>query len=202
MCFYFQMSADAQTLENRFKKPFQESIPKTQKNIINGFEHPKVIIVNNKNIVQAEWGLLPNWAKGKTLQKSTLNARIETLSEKPSFKYYTNNRCLIPATGFFEWQWLDEKGKQKEQYMIQVINENLFAFAGLYNDWLDHTSGKIITTCTVITTQANELMSQIHNTKKRMPVILKTKDEADWLTGKDYRDFAYPYQTELNALKL
>ncbi len=202
MCFYFQMSADAQTLENRFKKPIQAYATLTTQTIINGFEHPKVAIITNENIFNAEWGLLPNWAKDKALQKSTLNARVETLAEKPSFKNCINNRCLIPASGFFEWQWMDEKGKQKEKYFIQVHEQSLFAFAGLFSDWLDKSTGEMIRTCTIITTQANELMSQIHNTKQRMPIILKPQDESDWLTGKAHQQFAYPYQSQLIAYKM
>ena len=204
MCFYFQLSADAQTLENRFKKSISNNKRIGNQVYFNAFEHPHVPVVlkNNDSIQYFEWGLIPNWAKNNTIQKHTLNARIETLHEKPSFKNVLMNRCIIPATGFYEWQWLDKKGKNKQRFLIQSKNVSIFCFAGLTSEWVDITTGEVKNTFTIVTTQANELMSKIHNTKQRMPVILKTSDENAWLNGEDYTDFAFPYSTDMIASEI
>ncbi|MCE5320657.1 MAG: SOS response-associated peptidase [Bacteroidales bacterium] len=150
----------------------------------NGFAHPDVIVVANtqpNKLQLMNWGLIPFWAKDRTIQNSTLNAKIETLNEKPSFKYSINNRCLIFADGFFEWQWLDEKGKNKQKYLLALKDESPFAFAGLWNAWSDKSTGEQLKTFTILTTEANKLLSEIHNSKKRMPVIVS--NETKWLMG-------------------
>lgn len=96
-----------------------------------------------------------------------------------------NSRCLVLADGFFEWQWLDPKGKQKQIYELRLPGNELFTFAGLWSEWVDKTSGEVVHTYTILTTAANELMSTIHNSKKRMPVIVAKDNERDWLEGKD-----------------
>lgn len=173
MCFHSQQTKSATQLEHRFKAKFIEK-DKYIPGIYNGLQHPDTPVITNlepQSIQLFQWGLIPFWAKDKSIQKNTLNARLETLHEKPSFRKSMQNRCLILADGFFEWQWLDTKGKQKQKYLITLPDESLFAFAGLYNTWVDKETGEIVKTYTIITTAANELMSRIHNTKKRMPVI-------------------------------
>lgn len=201
MCFYFQLSADAQTLENRFQRKFHETPIFQPKTWINAFEHPLIPIVlpNQLNFEFYEWGLIPFWAKNTSIQKSTLNARIETIEEKPAFKNIISNRCLIPATGFYEWQWLDPKGKEKQKYLIQSSKQSIFSFAGLTSQWMDLSTGTKKNTFTLLTTQADEMMSKIHNTKQRMPIILNEKDENNWLLGIDYHLFAFPYPCDLVA---
>ena len=136
------------------------------------------------------------------IKKMTLNAKIETIDEKSSFKNSVNKRCLVIANGFYEWQWLDCKGKSKIKYEIGIDNDNLFAFAGLYSQWVNTITGEIKDTYTIVTTQANELMAEIHNTKKRMPIILKQEDEKKWLNHYPINDFAFPYEVNLVANKL
>ena len=118
-----------------------------------------------------------------------MNAKIETLAQKPSFRDVINNRCLIIADGFYEWQWLDPKGKNKQQYLIGLPNNELFAFAGIYSHWLDKKTGNIINSYSIITTEANPFMQEIHNSKKRMPVILTRENEKDWLNTYPVEDF-------------
>lgn len=185
MCFHSKQSKSAQELEHRFKAKFDKGhsfLPA----IYNGFQHPKTPVITNhqpERIQQIQWGLIPQWAKDDSIKKNTLNARLETLSEKPSFKNVINNRCLILVDEFYEWQWLDEKGKNKQKYALKLPNNEAFAFAGLWSDWVDKSTGEIIKSYTIITTEANELMSTIHNTKKRMPIILAPSNEYDWLQG-------------------
>lgn len=187
MCFHSKQSKSAQELQNRFKAKF-ENEALFAPSIYNGFQFPKTPVITNKQpekIHFFNWGLIPFWAKDDSIKKNTLNARIETIHEKPAFRNVVNNRCLILADGFYEWQWLDDKGKQKQKYELTLPDNELFAFAGLYSEWTDKSTGEIISTYTILTTEANELMSKIHNTKKRMPVIVSADYELTWLNGQE-----------------
>lgn len=205
MCFHTIQSKLATQIEKRFKakiKDVQEFAPQEH---INGFAFPKTPIITNKNpeiIEHYNWGLIPHWAKDDQIRKMTLNAKIETVDEKPSFRDVVTQRCLVLANGFYEWQWLDSKGKNKVKYEIGIGNEDLFAFAGLYSHWTDTTTGEIKNTYTIVTTEANELMAEIHNIKKRMPVILRPEDELKWLGQAPIREFSFPYSVNLIATKM
>jgi putative SOS response-associated peptidase YedK len=121
------------------------------------------------------WGLIPSWAKDPTIGSRMINARAETVAEKPAFKRaLERRRCLIPATGFYEWKQTEHG---KVPHYIHLTDEPLFAFAGLYENWRapDETW---IRSYTIITTTANDLMAPLHN---RMPVILDREDENLWL---------------------
>jgi putative SOS response-associated peptidase YedK len=186
MCFHSQQTADAQKLKNRFKAEIKEADKNNLKGIFNGFDHKRTPVILNAepNLIQCiEWGLMPSWAKDRELQNSTLNAKIETLQEKPSFKGVLHQKCLVVVDGFFEWQWLDEKGKNKQKYLITMPDNEPFAFAGLWSEWKDPL-GEILRTYTIITTEAKGIMQEIHNSKLRMPVVLKPEIENDWLMGK------------------
>ena len=194
MCFHSKQSKDAQTIAKRFKAKVFDDI-NVQSDRYNGFTFPKTPVITNKlpdTIQLYNWGLMPSWSKDQKFRVNTLNARIETLSEKPSFKNCITNRCLIISDGFFEWKWLDEKGKNKQQYLITIPNEEPFAFAGIYSRWADKTTGEVLDTYSIITTEANELMAEIHNTKKRMPVLLTPENEQQWLSGVEVMQFVHP----------
>lgn len=202
MCFHSKQSKDAQTLEKRFNSKFKvpnEFIPPY---VYNGFTHPYTPIITNEepNKIQLySWGLIPNWSSDLKFRKHTINARIETITEKPSYRNYTKNRCLILLDGFFEWQWLDEKGKNKQKYLLNQDNE-AFAIAGLWNKWVNKETGEVIENYTLLTTVANSQMERIHNIKKRMPMILSKDEELKWLQGEEIkptRDLI-----ELNEIKL
>lgn len=194
MCYHSKQTSEAQSLEKRFKAKFDNNEYTVQQHY-NGFTFPKtpVITTENSDLIQLySWGLMPSWSKDQKFRVNTLNARIETLTEKPSFKSYLNNRCLILVDGFYEWKWLDDKGKAKQQYEITLQDNSPFAFAGIYSTWTDKTTGEILNTYSIITTEANELMTEIHNTKKRMPVILTPDNEKLWLDDNDIMQFATP----------
>ncbi|MBE9137894.1 SOS response-associated peptidase [Nodosilinea sp. LEGE 07088] len=124
------------------------------------------------------WGLIPSWAKDPTIGQRLINARAETVAEKPSFRAaFKRRRCLILADGFYEWQ-AQANRKTKQPYYIFLNGHQPFAFAGLWEHWSDPVSGGELETCTILTTAANELMAPIHN---RMPVILAPEDYAPWL---------------------
>ena len=127
--------------------------------------------------VNLHWGLIPSWAKDRAISNHLINARAETLTEKPSFKNaYRHRRCLIPATGFFEWQ-STQTGKQP--YHIHKPDNSLFAFAGVWEHW-EHDQ-ETVYSCTIITTVANDNVAPIHD---RMPVIITADDYSRWLDKK------------------
>ena len=123
------------------------------------------------------WGLIPSWAKDPSIANKLINARGETVAEKPSFRgSFKYKRCLIPADGFYEWKTLTGQ-KTKTPYFIHMKDRQPFALAGLWDEW--HSPyGNTLRTCIIITTTPNELMSTLHN---RMPVILNPGDHAQWL---------------------
>ncbi|XGW00564.1 MAG: SOS response-associated peptidase [Leptolyngbya sp. BL-A-14] len=121
------------------------------------------------------WGLVPSWAKDLTIGAKLINARAETVAEKPSFRTaFKQRRCLILADGFYEWQRLDRKTKQP--YYFQLASQQPFAFAGLWERW--QGDDDVVETCTILTTEANELLQPVHD---RMPVILAPESYEQWL---------------------
>ena len=205
MCFHSKQTKLALEVENRFKAKIDRPSEFKRQEHINGFEFPKTLVIIDEQpevITHFNWGLIPSWAKDEDIRKFTLNAKIETLDEKPSFRNSINKRCLVISNGFYEWQWLDSKGKNKQKYEIGIGNDDLFAFAGIYSEWVNQSTGEIVNSYAIVTTEANPLMAEIHNIKKRMPVILKKEDEANWLNHEPYQEFALPYQVDLKAICL
>ena len=149
-----------------------------------------------------KWGLIPFWAKDPSIGNRMINARAETVAEKPSFRNaFTRRRCLIVADGFFEWR---KEGKTKTPMRIILKNGEPFGFAGLWETWKS-PEDELIRSCTIITTTPNEVMEPIHN---RMPVILPRDAEAQWLnvsvtdTGV-LRELLVPYAaSELEAYEV
>ncbi len=183
MCFHSKQSKSAQELENRFKIPVKKTLV-LKPSEYNGFEHPMTPVISSAepNIIQLfQWGLIPSWAKDTSIQKNTLNAKSETLHEKPAFKNVQHQRCLVIADAFYEWQWLDSKGKEKQKYELTMPSNELFAFAGIWSDWINPVTHEKRSTYAILTAEANELMQKIHNTKKRMPLIVAREHEDAWL---------------------
>jgi putative SOS response-associated peptidase YedK len=141
-----------------------------------------IAVLNNGSINKMgylKWGLIPSWAKDPKVGYKMINARAETLAEKPSFRNaYRSKRCLIVADSFYEWKRQDHD--QKTPMRIKLKSDDLFAMAGLWEKWTS-PDGQSIFSCTVVTTTANELVHDIH---ERMPVILKPEDEKVWLNPK------------------
>lgn len=201
MCYQTRLIKKKEEIQKRFQVDIDDLMSIEDFELIKAFDFPKTPIITNSdpNKLQLfQWGLVPEWAQDTTIKKFTLNARIETLNEKPSFKDVIHNRCLIIADGFYEWQWLTKSGSQKQKYLITIPNEDLFAFAGVFSEWIDFDGNKL-NSYSMVTTEANELMHEIHNTKHRMPIILKKEDEQNWLQGENYTDFKFPYTTDLIA---
>lgn len=201
MCFHSKQSKDAQTVEKRFNAKVKDVTSFNQSSEFNGFTFPQTPVITNENtneIQMYHWGLIPDWSKDDNIKQYTLNARIETIKEKPSFKNYLNNRCLVIADGFYEWKWLDSKGKRKQKHLITLPNEDLYAYAGIYSKWINEKTGEIVNSYSIITTIANDVVGEIHH-KKRMPIILHPEDENKWLSGDSIEKYQLPYQVELIA---
>ncbi|MEM9682947.1 MAG: SOS response-associated peptidase [Pseudomonadota bacterium] len=142
------------------------------------------------------WGLIPSWAKDPSIGSKMINARAETVAEKPAYRAaFRRRRCLIPADGFYEWEKREDGGKQP--WRITLKEGGPFAFAGLWEDWLG-ADGSEVETCTIVTTNAAPVIKRIHH---RMPVILDPSDFDVWLSGEP--EVAYellrPFAGELDA---
>jgi putative SOS response-associated peptidase YedK len=144
--------------------------------------HMPVIVANSPNRLDImQWGLVPSWAKDPSAGFKTINARAETVAERPAYRSAIRyHRCLVPANGFYEW-CATRQGKQP--YFIHLPGEPLFAFAGLYEIW-HSPDGSELRSYAIITCQPNQLMAAIHN---RMPVILPGEAEAAWLDPAETR---------------
>lgn len=185
MCFHYSMSQVAQNLENRYNAPFAQGAGFEPVHHASGFNYPAmpVVTANPEPTVQLfRWGLIPRWTSDQTqadkMRGMTLNARSETIFEKPSFRGSVRfQRCLVPADGFFEWQTIGEK---KIPWFIRLKNQELFSFGGLWEKW-NSPEGIILFTFSIVTTDANPMMAEIHNSKKRMPLIFHPDEEKRWL---------------------
>jgi putative SOS response-associated peptidase YedK len=157
---------------------------------------PVAVIPNTGDLTVSmyKWGLIPSWSKDSAIGDRMINARAESLAEKPSFRNaYRRRRCLILADGFYEWKQ-NPGMKSKQPVYIRLINDRPFAFAGLWEIWKSPQESEV-RSCTIITTQPNSLLEPIHN---RMPVILQPNAYNIWLTTEDrhpaqLNDLLIPY---------
>lgn len=165
-------------------------------------------VSDEREAVLLKWGLIPSWAKDDSMSARLINARSETVAEKPAFREaFKRSRCVIPADGFYEWK---REGKSKQPFFFSLRDERLFGFAGLWDRWKDE-DGKVIQSCAILTTEANEVLRPVHD---RMPVILHPQTYGEWL-GDDVRNvaalkellrpypsaemIAYPVSTDVNS---
>lgn len=196
MCYYVSNSLTRKEMKDAFGVEY-DGPEFNGSDFTNGFTHPQTPIIldeDDHRAIPGNWGLLPVWAKNKDLQKNTLNARLDTLTKKPSFRDSVQNRCLVLVKGFYEWKWLDSKGKKKEKYFITLDNGGSpFALGGIYNTWTDPETAEYLTTFSIVTSNANEMMAEIHNSKDRMPLVLSKAAEKAWLQEESVEAFAFPY---------
>lgn len=179
MCGRYSLFADFHKIEERFgKATFEADEYEESYNIAPSQMVLSVIHDGLKNrLGYLKWGLIPPWAKEAKIGDKMINARSETVHEKPSFREaIKKKRCLIVADSFYEWKRTQGR---KVPMRIKMKNDELFAMAGLWESWKS-PSGELVHTCTILTTEPNELMSTIHD---RMPVILKKSDEQSWLNS-------------------
>ena len=176
MCGRFSLPVDIQAIAQRFESVIGTGEWKPHYNIAP--KQPCLTIIAeplHRTILPMNWGLIPHWSKDKKIASKLINARAETVKNKPSFsESYIHRRCLVPADGFFEWK---KEFQRKVPYPVALKTGELFAFAGLWDTWRDE-QGQEIKTFTILTTAANSLLAPLHD---RMPVILKKADESAWL---------------------
>ncbi|OQX75065.1 MAG: hypothetical protein B6D61_11100 [Bacteroidetes bacterium 4484_249] len=180
MCGRFSFSPLAKIIEDRFDVKVDSSNYKPRYNCAPTQNLAVVSNIKPDELSFYRWGLIPFWAKDKAIGNKLINAKAETINEKPSFKNsFKQKRCLVLSDGFYEWKKINSK--EKVPYRITLKNNTLFAFAGIWDNWKDE-EGNYISSFSIITTTPNELVKNIHN---RMPVILEEKDEKAWLTEND-----------------
>lgn len=178
MCGRFTLTAGFQQIIDRFDIQVAMEEKEYQQGYNIAPTDSVVAVVNdgtNNRMGFLKWGLIPSWADDEKVGSRMINARAESAAEKPSFKQsFKKRRCLIVADSFYEWKKTDEG---KLPMRIKLKSDELFAMAGIWDTWTS-PSGEAIHTCSILTTEPNELMSSIHN---RMPVILKREDEKTWV---------------------
>lgn len=207
MCFHNSMTAKTLKLAARYGR--KSDIVEIYQDIldeqyhVNAFNFPKYPIITQSDEVQVfNWGLIPFWVKtaedADKIKRMTLNARNDTIFEKPSFREpIMKKRCIVPSTGYFEWR---HEGTQKIPYYLFLKEEPIFSMAGIYDTWVDKTTGEKHSTFSIITTDTNPLTDYIHNTKHRMPAILSKEEEERWLdtslSKEQIESMLKPYEVE------
>ena len=193
MCGRFSFTLSDKIIEERFDVDIEdeEIIPH-----FNCAPSQKLAVItsdNQRKLSFYKWGLVPSWAKDISIGNKMINAKAETIFEKPSFRNaIKSRRCLVPADSFYEWK----QDKEKNPYRILLKNESPFAMAGIWETWKD-TEGKPLHTFSIITTEANEMMKEIH---ERMPLIIQREDEKKWLNLKnesEIKSLLIPFPSEL-----
>lgn len=208
MCGRFALVTPVTELKKRFAVKLPSGEIKPRYNAAPGQKLPIIEMQNPDQLSLFKWGLVPHWADDPKIGYRMINARAETVAEKPSFRSsLKKHRCLVLADGFFEW---DKKVSNHQPYYIKLKNGKPFAFAGLCGHW--EKDKEKIDSFTIITTEPNSIVSKIHN---RMPVILSLEDEKKWLDPlltdeevikllrpiADKEVEAYPISTLVNNLK-
>lgn len=177
MCGRFSFNQAPETVAKLFQLANVPQLP-ARYNIAPTQPVPTVLQIaesQRREFQMLRWGLIPSWAKDAKIGSKLINARAETVMEKPSFRSpFRHRRCLILADGFYEWQ--NQEGR-KQPFYFKMENGQPFAFAGLWDRW-ESPEGEAIASCTILTTEPNEITCPIHN---RMPVILHSEDYDRWL---------------------
>ena len=186
MCFSVNVNLVKEELENRFGATLIDPDKYRPSYYYHAFSLPEIPAVCSgmtDRIRLLKWGLIPSWVKtiddANAIRYKTFNARSESIDKKPSFSYsFRSKRCLIPVKGFFEWQHV---GNEKIPWYIYHYENEVLTIAGLYDEWIADNTGELISTFSIITTDANDLLAEIHNSARRMPVILDKSDETRWI---------------------
>jgi putative SOS response-associated peptidase YedK len=200
MCFSVNVNLIKEELENRYGATLIDPDKYRPSYYYHAFGLPEIPAICSgapDKIQLLKWGLIPSWTKStddaNVIRYKTFNARSESIDKKPSFSSsFRSKRCIIPINGFFEWQHM---GKEKIPWYIYHAENEIFSVAGLYDEWISNTTGETFSTFSIITTNANDLMEEIHNTARRMPVIFDKYAAASWI------DFSTSLPDALSLLK-
>lgn len=211
MCYNYSLTIykNREEFERVFDATLKEYIDYKNRYYVNSFTLPEMPVITNedpKHFQMYTWGLIPFWVKKvedvEKIRTQTMNARAETLFEKPSFRSSVKSkRCLVPACGFYEWRYILGRNYP---YYIYLKDRKYFSFAGLWDSWHHPETNEKIYTYSIITCEPNNLLRKIHNKKKRMPVILHKENEHQWLdntlTEDEIKSYLIPYpDDEMNA---
>lgn len=186
MCFTINIRTTRSAIAKKFDADASALFDFDFRYFYRAFDNPLIPVISQDDpgrIQIMQWGLIPHWVKDEgqaaSIRKGTYNARAESLTEKPSFrKAYAERRCLVIVTGFFEWQ---HTRQQKIPWFIQHKDEQIMALGGVADRWLHPSTGNSIHSFSIVTVHANPLLAKIHNTKKRMPLILGEESAKAWL---------------------
>lgn len=179
MCGRFSLTQAEADIEARFGAKFYSNDLVKRYNVAPSQLALVITDAKPRELQLFKWGLIPSWSKDGSIGNKMINARSETLREKPSFRnLIRQRRCLVIADGFYEWRSVNTKKKQPVR--IRLKDSGLFAMAGLWDEWTDPTSGAITDSFTIITVPANELVHPVHD---RMPAILHKSNEQKWLSA-------------------
>lgn len=180
MCGRFTLTKPPDTITRHFATPAEATEFQPRYNIaplqtVHAVRMP--MEGGGRELIEAQWGLIPAWSRDPKSGLRPINAKAETLTARPMFREsFQHRRCLIPADGFYEWQVV---GKRKQPWYIHRKDDDLFAFGGLWEGWQDPFSGNWVTTCAIVTTPPNELLAPVHD---RMPLIIAKSDYDTWLS--------------------
>jgi putative SOS response-associated peptidase YedK len=178
VCYHISNHQKQAVIKKKFKRNFKEENDFKEAYHINGFDKPLIPVISNENstVIQLyRWRLVPEYVVDEDKFKAnTLNARAEELFSTSSYKNYSQNRCLVICTGFFEPHKING-GKQTQSYYIKPLNESFFTLGAIWSKWKDQY------TCSIVTVEASPLMKKIHNDGERMPLILQNDTANQWL---------------------
>lgn len=186
MCYHKSVKVKAAEIAKALQAPFADAELFNPIYHANGFAHPDLPVLSmegGRSINLFNWGLIPfwvkDWAAAAKLRNQTLNARSEDVFEKASFRdSIKSRRCIIPVTGFYEWKHV---GKDKVPFYIHPKEHTFFYLAGIYSKWSDTATRDVHSTYAILTGEANELMADIHNSAKRMPLMIDSSDLNAWI---------------------
>lgn len=186
MCFTVNVNLVKEELENRYGATFLDPDKYSPSYYYHAFGLPLMPAVCSgkaDRITMLRWGLIPSWIRSASdaneIRFKTFNARSESIDKKPSFSAsFKSKRCIIPVRGFYEWQHV---GAKKIPWYIKSADDGIISLAGLWDEWVETDTGEMFSTFSIVTTDANPLMAKIHNSAKRMPVILDKETERQWI---------------------
>jgi putative SOS response-associated peptidase YedK len=187
MCYHTSVQITAKDLVKIFNAPFPKEEKYKVLYLADGFAHPDMAVLSHeqeRSLNIYSWGLIPLWAKdwnhAVKVRNHTLNARLEEVFKKPSYRAaILSRRCVIPVTGIFEWKHI---GKERIPFYIHPKEHPVFYLAGIYSHWTDPSTRDQITTFSLLTCVANEMMNDIHSSVKHMPLMLDREVIDDWIS--------------------
>lgn len=183
MCFTVNVNLVKEELENRYGRGFIDHERYRPSYYYHAFALPELPVVTSERITLARWGLIPEWVKNEAqaseIRMKTFNARSETIDRKPSFAgSFLKRRCIVPVAGFFEWQ---HTSSGKIPWYITSATDEILSLGGLWNEWHATPGGDVVNTFSIVTTGANQMMAEIHNSGRRMPLILSGAAVDKWI---------------------